>query len=148
MLLYILPELLHVSTHCSPSTCNKKPTIFGSGRWVLGFLLCERFIDGNLIGSRTKKVGYVIDRQWPFEPLAPKCTTHRVVKHPIQVSFFCVQLHPPSVNISRGIRRATLGSNGRNTKQDISLLANGAQEACGGDVGAVVGAFKEAVCSE
>ena len=80
--------------------------------------------------------------------LVLKSTTHRVVEHPVQVSFIRVQLHRPSVNIPRGIRRATLGPNGGNTKQDIGFLANGVQEACGCDVGAVVGAFEDTVCSE
>lgn len=52
------------------------------------------------------------------------------------------------MNISRGIRRATLGPDSRDTKQDIGLLANRVQEAGGRDVGAVVGAFEETVCSE
>lgn len=61
LLLHVLPELRQLALVSGKSAT--KLTIFGSGRWVLGFRLCERFIDGNLIGSRTKKVGYR-HRQW------------------------------------------------------------------------------------
>ena len=62
LLSYVLPELRQLAL-VSLASLSRKLTIFGSGRWVLGLLLCERFIDGNLIGSRTKKVGYKY-RQW------------------------------------------------------------------------------------
>lgn len=32
-------------------------TMFLSGMLVAGFLLCDRFIEGNLMGSRIKKTG-------------------------------------------------------------------------------------------
>lgn len=107
-------------------------------------------MDGNLIGSRTKKVGYTFCQYsvpCPQQLSGTQMATHRVVEHPIQVSLVRVQLHGPSMNVSSGICGATLRPDGRHTEEHIGLLANCVEEAGRGDIGAVVGAFKHTISS-
>lgn len=51
------------------------------------------------------------------------------------------------MNVSRSIRRARFRTDGGNTKENRGLLSNFAEEARGGQVGAVLGSFKFSICA-
>lgn len=53
----LLPKLIDVSSVIHPVQKDGRLTMFGSGKWVRGFRLWERFNEGNLIGSRIKNTG-------------------------------------------------------------------------------------------
>lgn len=122
-------------------------TMSGSTRLVLGCLLCDLFIDGNLIGSLMKKIGYTESAGGLRQLFKNQQKTYSVVENPIMVSFVRVQLHGPTVDISCRIGGTSLKPNSRDSEEDWRFLPDLVQEAGRGNVGAVVGYFELAVCT-
>lgn len=125
----------------NPSNCRRL-TIFGSSKWLRGFLLWALFKDGNLIGSLMKNVGLGCQNKSSI-----KYRTYRIVQHPVLISLISIHLHSEAMDITDCICRATLRTNSRNTQEDVCLFSCGVEEAGGCDIRAFLGAFEYTVRS-
>lgn len=73
---------------------------------------------------------------------------YRVVEDKIKIAIVGVELHRPTVHIANCISGSALRSYSRDAKKTLGLLANSAEEAGRGKVGAVICNFEFAVCAD
>ena len=119
------------------------------GALVAGCLLCDRLSEGNLIGSLTKNTGCVECKQSVIYFIECARTfdskTHRIIEHPVKVTFICVQLHRPTMYIPCCIGGSAFRANGRYAKEHLRRFPNRVKKASRGEISAVMGDFKFAV---
>lgn len=73
---------------------------------------------------------------------------YRVVEYKIKIAIVGVELHRPTVHIANCISGSSLRPDSRDAKKTLGLLANSAEEAGRGKVGAVICNFEFAVCAD
>lgn len=73
--------------------------------------------------------------------------TDRVVEHKVLVALVGVELHRESMDIARGVGRASFSSDSRNAHDAFCFLADLVQEAGRGEVGAVMGDLEGPKCT-
>lgn len=95
------------------------------GAFVCGWRLWDRFMEGNLIGSRMKKTGVLLKTESWFP-------------------FFGIEFHGVSSYISYDVWKAFLSSKSGYSQHARSLLSNAIQECCRSQVWDVMSNFKTA----